>query len=54
MPGYQGKMLKPGLGVGYALSPTGADHCHNLHDTGYAKNGGSVQDLKSTTSRPRR
>ncbi len=39
--------MKPGLGVGYALSPTGADHCHNFHDTGYAKNGGSVQDLKS-------
>lgn len=39
--------MKPGLGVGYALSPTGADHCHNYHDTGYAKAGGSVQDLKS-------
>ncbi len=39
--------MKPGLGVGYALSPTGADHCHNFHDTGYAKAGGSVQDLKS-------
>jgi aldehyde:ferredoxin oxidoreductase len=39
--------MKPGLGIGYAISPTGADHCHNFHDTGYAKNGGSVQDLKS-------
>lgn len=29
--------LKQGLGVGYAISPTGADHCHNLHDTGTAK-----------------
>ena len=29
--------LKMGLGVGYALSPTGADHCHNIHDTGFAK-----------------
>jgi aldehyde:ferredoxin oxidoreductase len=27
--------LKVGLGVGYAISPTGADHCHNSHDTGY-------------------
>lgn len=27
---------KVGLGVGYAISPTGADHCHNSHDTGYA------------------
>jgi aldehyde:ferredoxin oxidoreductase len=26
--------LKRGLGIGYALSPTGADHQHNLHDTG--------------------
>lgn len=25
--------LKKGLGLGYAVSPTGADHCHNLHDT---------------------
>jgi aldehyde:ferredoxin oxidoreductase len=25
--------LKQGLGVGYSLSPTGADHCHNIHDT---------------------
>ena len=24
---------KRGLGLGYAVSPTGADHCHNLHDT---------------------
>ncbi len=27
--------LKQGLGVGYAISPTGADHCHNIHDTVY-------------------
>ena len=25
--------LKKGLGLGYAISPTGADHCHNIHDT---------------------
>jgi aldehyde:ferredoxin oxidoreductase len=24
---------KRALGLGYAVSPTGADHCHNLHDT---------------------
>ena len=24
---------KVGLGIGYATSPTGADHCHNMHDT---------------------
>jgi len=39
--------MKPALGVGYALSPTGADHCHNFHDTAYAKQGGPVQDLWS-------
>jgi aldehyde:ferredoxin oxidoreductase len=22
-----------GLGLGYSVSPTGADHCHNIHDT---------------------
>lgn len=28
--------LKRGLGVGYAVSPTGADHMHNMHDTQFA------------------
>ncbi|MCL5027220.1 MAG: aldehyde ferredoxin oxidoreductase family protein [Chloroflexi bacterium] len=31
--------LKHGLGVGYSISPTGADHCHNLHDVGYTTEG---------------
>jgi aldehyde:ferredoxin oxidoreductase len=26
--------LKRGLAIGYAISPTGADHCHALHDVG--------------------
>ena len=26
-----------GLGLGYAVSPTGADHCHNLYDRGYTQ-----------------
>ncbi|MDF1515578.1 MAG: aldehyde ferredoxin oxidoreductase C-terminal domain-containing protein, partial [Anaerolineae bacterium] len=26
--------FKRGLAIGYAVSPTGADHCHSLHDTG--------------------
>jgi aldehyde:ferredoxin oxidoreductase len=26
---------KFGLGLGYAISPTGADHVHNIHDTGF-------------------
>jgi aldehyde:ferredoxin oxidoreductase len=29
--------VKHGLGLGYMVSPTGADHMHNLHDTGYTK-----------------
>ena len=32
--------LKRALGVGYAVSPTGADHVHNLHDTGITNEGG--------------
>ncbi|MDQ1279419.1 MAG: aldehyde:ferredoxin oxidoreductase [Thermoproteota archaeon] len=32
--------LKRVLGVGYAVSPTGADHCHNLHDTSIVNYGG--------------
>lgn len=35
--------LKMGLGVGYGVSPTGADHCHNMHDTGYEKDVTSVK-----------
>jgi len=29
--------FKQGLGLGYAISPTGADHCHNIHDSAYAR-----------------
>jgi len=28
---------KKGLGLGYAISPTGADHAHNVHDNFYEK-----------------
>jgi aldehyde:ferredoxin oxidoreductase len=28
--------VKYGLGIGYAVSPTGADHMHNLHDVDFA------------------
>lgn len=27
--------IKHALGLGYAVSPTGADHMHNMHDTSY-------------------
>ena len=33
---------KQGLGFGYAVSPTGADHCHNMHDTVYERRIGSA------------
>jgi aldehyde:ferredoxin oxidoreductase len=39
--------LKQGLGVGYAVSPTGADHNHNMHDTYYTKQGAAVDDLRT-------
>ena len=32
---------KHGLGLGYTISPTGADHCHNIHDTIYERRIGS-------------
>ncbi len=31
--------LKHGLGVGYAIAPTGADHMMSIHDTGWTKPG---------------
>ena len=37
---------KPGHGVGLAISPTGADHMHTMHDTGYARRiGGTIRAL---------
>ncbi len=37
---------KRALGVGYAVSPTGADHNHNLHDTAFAKEGRALKELR--------
>jgi aldehyde:ferredoxin oxidoreductase len=37
--------LKMGMGVGYALSPTGADHCHNAHDTVFVNSSSAYEDL---------
>ncbi|MBI4288111.1 MAG: aldehyde ferredoxin oxidoreductase family protein [Chloroflexi bacterium] len=39
--------LKQGLGLGYALSPTGADHCHNLHDIYYTSKGPGLENFKA-------
>ena len=38
--------LKQGMGVGYSISPTGADHCHNIHDTMYNAMTPSLEMLK--------
>ncbi len=38
---------KVGLGIGYAISPTGADHCHNMHDTMFETEGPSIDKLKA-------
>lgn len=37
--------IKAALGLGYAVSPTGADHMHNVHDTIYAKETQNLRDL---------
>ena len=37
--------LKRALGIGYALSSTGADHQHNVHDTGTTTEGG-IKNMK--------
>jgi aldehyde:ferredoxin oxidoreductase len=37
--------VKHGLGLGYMVSPTGADHMHNFHDTGYVKSTKSLHPL---------
>ena len=38
--------LKQGMGVGYSISPTGADHCHNIHDTAYTAMTPDMEMLK--------
>jgi len=38
--------IKFGLDIGYATSPTGADHMHNIHDTSLAKEGASLQNMR--------
>jgi aldehyde:ferredoxin oxidoreductase len=42
--------IKHALGVGYALSPTGADHMHNLHDTMYQGEGRPLDELRAFNS----
>ncbi|MGE5673146.1 MAG: aldehyde ferredoxin oxidoreductase family protein [Mycobacterium leprae] len=43
---------KHGLGLGYTVSPTGADHCHNMHDTALTKRTTALRALGVTTPLP--
>lgn len=38
--------VKHGLGLGYAVSPTGADHMHNMHDSVYTRAEGPLQRMQ--------
>jgi aldehyde:ferredoxin oxidoreductase len=38
---------KQGMGVGYIVSPTGADHCHNIHDSAFACLTPDLEDMKA-------
>lgn len=44
--------LKAALGVGYAVSPTGADHNHNLHDTFFLKDVSALTELDPAITKP--
>jgi len=37
---------KQGMGIGYVVSPTGADHCHNMHDSQYTSPSQFLDELK--------
>jgi aldehyde:ferredoxin oxidoreductase len=39
--------VKFALNLGYATSPTGADHMHNIHDTDYVMEHGAIRDMRS-------
>ncbi|TLM98384.1 aldehyde ferredoxin oxidoreductase, partial [bacterium] len=38
---------KQGMGVGFSMSPTGADHCHNMHDSAYTRITPLLEQLKA-------
>jgi len=42
---YQEPRLNHGLGLGFAVSPTGADHQHSLMESGYTSDTGSLAQL---------
>jgi aldehyde:ferredoxin oxidoreductase len=44
--------LKPAMGVGYAVSPVGADHMMNMHDTAFTGEGASLRRVNSALPEP--
>jgi len=38
---------KQGMGLGYIMSPTGADHCHNIHDSNFTGKSLYLEDMKA-------
>lgn len=44
LPFHEGR-LKQGMALGYAVSPTGADHCHNIFDDFYAPGSWGMADM---------
>jgi aldehyde:ferredoxin oxidoreductase len=38
---------KQGMGVGFSMSPTGADHCHNMHDSAYNRLSPLLEQVKA-------
>ena len=38
---------KHALGLGYTVSPTGADHCHNMHDNLFSGPSADLEDYKT-------
>ncbi|MBN2054887.1 aldehyde ferredoxin oxidoreductase family protein, partial [bacterium] len=39
--------FRQGLGLGYMVSPTGADHNHNIHDSNYTEDGDKLWEARS-------
>lgn len=39
--------FKQGMGMGYAVSPVGADHLQSIHDDGYRKPGSGLDEAKA-------
>ncbi|MFC2032813.1 aldehyde ferredoxin oxidoreductase family protein [Chloroflexota bacterium] len=38
---------KQGMGIGFVMSPTGADHCHNMHDSSYEAPSPLLEGMKA-------